>query len=61
MSVIINGKKIQYKEGLKAIDFIEEGNKNIITCKVNNKLRDLSYCFSDNSNVELLGLWINLV
>lgn len=56
MSIIVDGKCIEYKTGLKAIDLVKKGSKEIIACKINNKLRDLSHEIDDNSNVELLGL-----
>ena len=56
MSIVVNGKVKEYKERMRAIDLIDASNKNIITCKVNNKLRDLSYYIDDNSRVDFLGL-----
>jgi len=55
MSIIVNGKIKEYKDKLKVIDLVEENSKDIITCKINNKLRDLSYIVEDNCNIELLG------
>ena len=55
MSLFVNGKIVEYKEGIKVIDLVDKSDKNIISCKVNNKLRDLSYCLKDNSHIELLG------
>lgn len=55
MSVFVNGESVNYVEGMKAIDLVKDYDRNIITCKVNNKLRDLSYLIKDNSRVELLG------
>ena len=55
MSIFVNGEKRDYREGIKAIDLIDNFDKNIISCKVNNKLRDLSYEVKDESSVEFLG------
>lgn len=55
MSVTINGNIVEYKKGIRAIDFIGKEDKSIIACKIDNKLRDLAYEISDNSNVVLLG------
>ncbi len=55
MSITINGKSIEYKENMRVIDLIDGQNRDIITCKINNKLRDLSYKVKDETNIELLG------
>lgn len=55
MSILVNGKVNEYNEGMRVFDLIERGDKNIIACKINNKLRDLSYVLEDDSSVELLG------
>lgn len=56
MSITVNGKVFDYKKGIRVKDFINDGNKEIISCKINNKLRDLSYEIEDNSVVKLLDL-----
>ena len=55
MSIIVNGINKDFVEGLKAIDLVENGDRNIITCKINHKLRDLSYGIKDDDKVDLLG------
>ena len=56
MSILVNDKEVSYKEGLRAIDLVENGNKSVISCKINHKLRDLSYAINDGDKVDLLGL-----
>ena len=56
MSVIVNGKTVEYKEGLKILDIVDKDDRSIIACKINNKLRDLDYKVKDNTNIVLLGL-----
>lgn len=55
MSILVNGKVAEYSEGKRAIDLVDTNDRNIITCKINNKLRDLSYVLEDNSKVDLLS------
>lgn len=55
MSITVDGEIREYKDKVRAIDLIDAANKNIITCRVNNKLRDLSYYIEDNSVVEFLS------
>ena len=54
MSIKVNGVEKEFVEGCKVIDFTNN-DKNIISCKVDNKLRDLSYVLKDGSEVNLLG------
>jgi len=55
MSIFVNGKEMEYKDGLRAVDLVEENNKSIISCKINHKLRDLCYEINDGDVVDLLG------
>lgn len=55
MAIVVNGESREYTKGIRAIDLINDVNKEIIACKINNKLRDLFYPLEDNSNIELLG------
>ena len=55
MSVIINGNKMEYKEGIRVIDLIDNSDKGIISCKINGKLRDLYYLIKDEDKIDLLG------
>ena len=55
MSVSINGKVVEYKNGIRVSDFVRDNDKSIISCKVNSKLKDLSYELVDGDSVELLG------
>ena len=54
MSIYVNGEEREFVEGQKVIDLLGD-NRNIITCKINNKLRDLSYVIKDGSKIDLLG------
>ena len=56
MSISVNGKTVEYKEGLKILDLVEDGNKSIIAGKIGNKLRDLDYKVQDGSDIVLHGL-----
>lgn len=56
MSIIVNGKETEYKEGLMALDLVKPFNKDIVSCKINGKLRDLVYAIEDGDKVDLLGL-----
>ena len=55
MSILVNKKEISYTTGLRAIDLVEANDRSIISCKINNKLRDLSYGITDGDEIELLG------
>lgn len=55
MSIVVNGELVEYKVGLRAIDLVQPFTTNVISCKINYKLRDLSYCISDGDRVDLLG------
>jgi len=55
MAIIVNGEYRDYKKNIRALDLIDSENKEIITCKINNKLRDLLHIIEDNCKVELLG------
>ena len=55
MSLLVNEKEVQFKENMRVIDLVEEGNKNVISCKINHKLRDLVYPVADGDRIDLLG------
>ena len=55
MSILVNNKEMEYKEGLCALDLVKSNDKSIISCKINHKLRDLSYKLEDGDEVDLLG------
>ena len=55
MSIFVNGKELEYKKDIKAIDLVDNSEKNVISCKINHKLRDLSYKVEDGDQVTLLG------
>lgn len=55
MSIVVNGKTLDYKQGTRAIDLVENNRKSVISCKINHKLRDLSYEVKDGDKVDLLG------
>lgn len=54
MSIIVNGKEREYKNGLVVKDLVNE-DKDVFSCKINHKLRDLSYGINDGDRVDLLG------
>ena len=56
MSIIVNGKELEYKNGLMAIDLVKPFSKDVVSCKINGKLRDLVYNVEDGDKVDLLGL-----
>ena len=56
MSISVNGKTVEYKEGLRILDLVEGGNKSVIAGKIGNKLRDLDYKVPDGSDIVLHGL-----
>lgn len=55
MAIVVNGEKIAFEKGARVIDLISKDNKDVIACKINNKLRDLFYVFEDECNIEFLG------
>ena len=55
MSIFVNGKIMEYKSGIRAIDLVENGDRSIISCKINHKLRELSYGVNDGDKVDLLS------
>ena len=55
MSIFVDGIKKEYIENMKVSDLVDFANKDIFTCKINNKLKDLSCVICDNDKVSLLG------
>jgi uridine kinase len=55
MGIIINGKAFEYKPETRVMDLVSNGDKSIISCKVDHRLRDLSYVVKDGDEIELLG------
>ena len=55
MSILVNNREKEYKEGICALDLVESNDKSVISCKINHKLRDLSYKVTDGDRVDLLG------
>lgn len=56
MDVIINGKLQKMASPSRIIDMIDNENYIYLAARVNNRLRELNYIISENSNVELLTL-----
>ena len=56
MSIIVNGNEMEYKAGLTAIDLVKPFSKDVVSCKIDGKLRDLNYSIEDGNTVDLLGL-----
>ncbi len=55
-NVTIQGKKIQLDEKTKILNLIDDPDKRFFAAKVNNRLRELTYELSFDSDVELLSL-----
>ena len=55
MSIFVDGIEKKYKENMQVRDLINVDSKDIFTCKINSKLKDLSYKICDGDNISLLG------
>ena len=50
------GKEKQFDDKVKIMDLIDNNDKNIICCRVNNRLKELTYWIDEDSKVEFLTI-----
>ena len=56
MKILLNNKKYEFENRLRVLDLLETKDYSIIACKVNNRIRELSFELHHDSEVEFLHL-----
>jgi hypothetical protein len=57
IKLTVNGKVIEAENGITPLELLEPSQaKNYYVCKVNNRLRELTYPLNYDATVEFLGL-----
>ena len=51
-----NGKQKTFEKKVPCSELVEKGNRDIICCRVNNKLRELTYYIEEDAKVEFLTI-----
>ena len=55
LNITINNQQIQVPKGTRLMDIINDPNKEVLTAKVNNRLRELTYALTFDATVEPLS------
>lgn len=56
MKILLNNKQYEFENKLRVLDLLETKDYSIIACKVNNRIRELSFELHHDSEVEFLHL-----
>ena len=50
LKILLNNKEYSFAKGLRVLDLLETKDYSIIACKVNNRVRELSFALHQNSS-----------
>ena len=56
IKILLNNKEYSYPNRVRVLDLLETKDYSIIACKVNNRIRELSFELHHDSEVEFLHL-----